>query len=327
MIGCHYDIVVLIETWFDETVDSAELFDPTIWVVYRTDRHDLGDIRNGGGVLIAVRITHASSPVSMPNESSIERIWASVAMSNTRLFVGAAYIPPNAPSEQYAMIIESTRSIMQSIDDADEVFLFGDFNRPIKWFRDDENPCILHPASGTPVDDDFFDEMAELGLNQVCNVHTKNQLDLVFTTVDSDLQVYNASHALKRDSFHHASVELTYVTHEFVLVDEDEDAPHQFDFRRADIQGLSSALLSIDWEAELSFANLNDAVDHLYARLYDLFGRFVPRRTQRRKFQEPWMTAHLARLRNRRNRVHKAWKKYGSHATFIRFVAARDEYP
>ena len=101
------------------------------------------------------------------------------------------------------MIVESARSIMHTIDDADEVFLFGDFNRPIQWFRDDENPCILQPASGAPDDDDFFDEMAALGLNQVCDVHTRNQLDLVFTTVDSDLQVHNASHALKRDSFHH----------------------------------------------------------------------------------------------------------------------------
>ena len=122
VIGCHYDIVVLIETWFDETVDSAELFDSSIWVVYRTDRHDLGDNRNGGGVLIAVRTTYASSPVSMSSVSSVEQSWASVMINNARLFVGAAYIPPAAPPEQYAMIVESTRLIMQSIDDADEVF-------------------------------------------------------------------------------------------------------------------------------------------------------------------------------------------------------------
>ena len=99
LIECHYDIVVLIETWLDETVDSAELFDPTVWVVYRTDRHDRGDTRNGGGVLIAVRITLTSSPVSMSCDTNVEQIWASVAINNAHIFMGAAYIPPTAPSD------------------------------------------------------------------------------------------------------------------------------------------------------------------------------------------------------------------------------------
>ena len=88
--------------------------------------------------MVAVRIPLISSSVSMSCDSYVEQIWASVAITNAHIFMGAAYIPPIAPSEQYAMIVEPTYSI--SIDDADEVFLFGDFNRPIQWFRNDENP-------------------------------------------------------------------------------------------------------------------------------------------------------------------------------------------
>ena len=53
ILTCHYDVIILIETWLDETVFSSDLFDPTKWIVFRCDRHDLGDNRNGGGVLIA----------------------------------------------------------------------------------------------------------------------------------------------------------------------------------------------------------------------------------------------------------------------------------
>ena len=52
---CRYDVIVLTETWFDQSVSSSSFFDPLVWQVFRRDRSESDDTRQGGGVIIAIR--------------------------------------------------------------------------------------------------------------------------------------------------------------------------------------------------------------------------------------------------------------------------------
>ena len=233
---------------------------------------------------------------------------------------------PNSEDARYIQLINSCNAIVEKCSDNDHVFLLGDFNKPTEWVSDTENPVELRPTTDSSQDNDFFDALASLSPSQVCNIRTRNQLDLIFSDVDSDILVHDSSHPLKQNSHHRASIELMFVLRSFITDDVEDHVPSGFDYRKADVAGLSSAMGGIDWEAVLSGSNIDAKVEQFYTELHSLFDRFVPVRTQRRQFTQPWMTALLARLRNRRNRAFKSWKRTGSVETYFRFLVLRDEF-
>ena len=94
--------------------------------------------------------------------------------------------PPGSPPEAYDQVVSTAKSVVESRADEDHIFLAGDFNRPTEWITDSKNPMLLRPFSCTDVDEDFFDELATLGLSQICGVKARNQLELVFTNADTD---------------------------------------------------------------------------------------------------------------------------------------------
>lgn len=112
---------------------------------------------------------------------------------------------------------------------------------------DADNPSLLRPASGSTADNKFFDGIASQGLSQVFNVKTRNHLDLIYTDIDSDLEVHTTSHSLKLDSHHHASIELTFVLRSLMSMDEEDYSPMGFDFRRAGFPGLKAAVSGFNW--------------------------------------------------------------------------------
>ena len=104
-----HTIVILIETWFSSNIMSSEVFDEKEWVVLRCDRCDIGDNRRGGGVLIAIRRHLVASHVSVNNSSNVEQVWAKIQLPEKNIFIGAAYIPPNADPLAYEQLVTSTK--------------------------------------------------------------------------------------------------------------------------------------------------------------------------------------------------------------------------
>ena len=120
-----HTIVILIETWFNSSIKSSEIFDEKDWVILRCDRCDVGDNRRGGGVLIAVRRPLVASHVSVNNSLNVEQVRAKIQMKEKNIFVGAAYIPPNADPLAYEQLATSTKEIMDQASPIDNVFLLG----------------------------------------------------------------------------------------------------------------------------------------------------------------------------------------------------------
>lgn len=328
VITCDYDIIILIETWFNDTVQSSELFDTQEWVVFRRDRCDTGDSREGGGVLIAIRLRLCPSALDISDEADLEHVWAKIATAYGTIFIGSIYLPPNSTDVVYDAVQRHASRICDQAGDSDLVFLLGDFNRPVEWTKDSENPLLLRPVSCAEDDAKFFDDLAASGLSQVCDVRARTQLELIFTTADSDLELGHASHPLKRDSYHHVSIEMSITLRRCMDEDDDDNLPAvpSYDFNRADLVALSSALSTIDWDSLFQGCSVDDMVKHLYDRLSSLFERHIPKRKAKRVYSQPWMTAETARLRNRRNRSFKAYKRSGTPAALDRFLWLRTEY-
>lgn len=72
--GCGYDIIVLVETWLDSTINSLQLFGHE-FDVYRCDRSPHNSFkRHGGGTLIAVRKKYASDLILADEYISLEQV-------------------------------------------------------------------------------------------------------------------------------------------------------------------------------------------------------------------------------------------------------------
>ena len=100
---CHYDVIVLTETWFDQTVCSSNFFNPQEWQVFRRDRCESGDSRRGGGVIIAICRIYFSYAIDVTlheaiptgdGKAAIEQAWATIETDGRRLHISAMYIPP-----------------------------------------------------------------------------------------------------------------------------------------------------------------------------------------------------------------------------------------
>ena len=193
-----------------------------------------------------------SSELAVPNDRKVEQVWAEISHHGSRIIIGAAYIPPASDESCYVQVADSCKFVTDSMASDDHVFFLGDFNRPSEWLNDSENPVILRPTVVSPTDEIFFDALAARGLSKVCGIRTRNQLEPIFTDIDSDLEAHDASHPLKRNSHHHASTEVSFTTRSFILLDEEAQAPLGFDFRRADVYGLADAMADLDWTSELN---------------------------------------------------------------------------
>lgn len=316
----EYDVIVLIETWLNGNIPSSSIFDSDKWEIFRRDRCANGDTREGGGVLVAVRKHLCPTDVVITVDPHTEQIWAKICLPTKNVFVCAAYIPPYVNEELYDRFASDVKRVTDSMEPQDDVFVFGDFNKPdLKWIQDIDDPNILNPTGSNTK---FVDAMADMGLHQICNIKVNNQLDLIFTNVVGDYEVSIANHALKRDSQHHRSILLEYVTR----FDVASDCPDEFyDFRKADNAKLSSKLQSIDWDVVCGSGDLNNKVMRFYSSLYNVIDDCVPKR-KRRKNKCKWMTPQLARLRNRRNRAFRKLKRDYTNHNVQHFIRLRNEY-
>lgn len=260
LFDCPYDVIVLVETWFHAGVASTELFDENQWLRY--DRANTGDTRRGGGVLIAIRHGLIAEQFVVENECPVEQVWARLKLPGRSVYIGATYIPPNSTTSAHEQIVQSTKGVMEAADSSDYVLLMGDFNCPVEWLPDSENPMLLRFADGSDSQTEFLDAVASLGLSQVCDVRSRNQLELVFTDVDSDFTVSRASHLLKSDSHHHVAIECSFTIHSQQIQSEVQKA--KYDFHKADLPGLSAALSSVNWSRELIDPNIDEKVARFY---------------------------------------------------------------
>ena len=52
---------------------------------------------------------------------------------------------------------------------------------------DSEDPSFMRVSDGPAVNIEFVDSMSALGLAQICNIRSRNQLDLIFTDLDGEI--------------------------------------------------------------------------------------------------------------------------------------------
>lgn len=132
-IVCNdYDVIVLSETWLNNSIFDLELFDNR-YIVYRRDRETTGfhSFKNGGGVLIAVA-KHLKSKRLCHLESRCEDIWIELQVINAnnkpeKLHMCCVYLPPPIQFHILDEFLDNCNRVLDSLD-INQFLLLNDFN-------------------------------------------------------------------------------------------------------------------------------------------------------------------------------------------------------
>lgn len=112
ILNNDYDIIIFTETWLNNTIFDAEIFDPR-YTVHRRDREYTG---RGGGILIAVS-NRISSQRKPEWGSECEDLWISLVLNlGNRLVtvkICVVYLPPPVNLTKLETFIDNTNRILE----------------------------------------------------------------------------------------------------------------------------------------------------------------------------------------------------------------------
>lgn len=117
MLLCYYDIIFLVETWFQAGVFSAEIAPNDKFEVFRRDR-DLSATgrESGGGIFIAARKGLKITRRQDLESSEVEMIWL-VLQSDYPIYICCVYLPNRLAYADYFKLfknVQDAAAVMES---------------------------------------------------------------------------------------------------------------------------------------------------------------------------------------------------------------------
>ena len=328
-----YDCIVLTESWLDSQICSSQLFGDH-YTVYRSDRCSRNSTKvTGGGIVIAVRRSLSSALLVDAMDETLEQLWVTVKNSESKVVIGAIYLPPNLRNEvevidRHILSIEKAHSL---IDINDDFLLFGDYNRPgLSWSMHPQANYLFVNALHSTVNTGssrLLDGMAFHNLyqiNPVCNQNGRF-LDLIFANKQalSVCSVSTAPDNLSSIDVHHSPLMVTFQrTFRQLFVDEVDT--NSFDFRRGNYDAMNASLRNVDWSLINRCNDPDEAVCVFTAIISDVINLHVPKVLPRRK--PAWGNNHLTRLNRLRKSALRAYQRNRNLVNRSRFTAASRSY-
>lgn len=319
-IDHDYDVIILVESWLDDRINSVQLFGDQ-YAVYRTDRNSSNSVRRvGGGVVIAVKKCFDSSFCEAAFSDSLEQIFVSIRLRNSRLFVGCIYMPPEKRADLEVMqahmsCIEKVRQI-SSLEDT--IVVAGDYNQPNLSWRSSPHGYMYIDTANTfssgrneaMVQEILLDGVARcnmLQINAIIN-HNGRLLDLVFISESANYSVPScAVDPLVPLDAHHPALEFNVEVCAQVVQAEDLDSS-ALNFRRTNVVSLLQHLELVNWDPVTSCIDVDDATRQFNLILRDALTRHTPRF---KPLPKPiWGNARLRSLKRFRA---TALRKYTRH--------------
>ena len=325
ILTSDYNIIVLTETWLNSDIKDCELFDDR-WDVYRCDRSDILDHRNGGGVLIAVKKSLINERVYL-NLDGVEALITRIKINDRWIYLNVVYLPPSSDVEKFEQYSNMLTQLLSSLEVKDDVIVFGDFNLArITWTPDADNCIIMNPSNVNCVKCNvLLNIMSDLGLFQLSNVTNNfgNVLDLVFSSIIDDISLNRASHVIKKDSVAHKALEVNFMIDTCKENNISDEIEFYYDYVNANFNQINEYLSLVEW----GFGDdLNLNLSKFYDIIQETIQRYVPCKKRRTRNSTPWLTKEIRTLRNTKNRAFKKFRETGLMIHYDYFCLLRDQF-
>ena len=295
-ISATYDLILLTETWLDDSVGSYELFGVN-YNVYRSLKG-----RKGRGVLIAVnnKYTAESVCLSSPFED-IDILVINVFCCATPLTVINIYIPPASSIQMYESVLE----YLEEYQVQDITLIVGDFNVPEFY------ACITkakNSSSRYQILNNFMNFNQLKQHNYVTN-NNNRILDLVMSTEKITCNINRLVNPLVDEDLHHPSllVKLTINSKQRKNFETQMDIV-RYNFRKADFPGLYGALMKMEWSDILEIHDVNDICAYFYDKIYEMFEIYVPKTKVVTTHFPLWYSSNTIKMIKKKDRIWKSYK-------------------
>ena len=313
---CEYQIIGLSETWLSDDVSDAELF-PACYTVFRSDRNfATTGLSRGGGVLLAVdssfkciRINVDALCTAFPG---IDILGCKVVLSNVSVSIFVLYIPPTISSNEFDLFIETFETLNCFSTDS-KLLILGDFNVPL--YNIDPN----NSKSRTVINFTNFINVCQT--NSIVN-HNGRLLDLILTNVSCN--VSRDDSPLTKEDPHHPALTIdinlnNFISKEFLY----NGSSRKHNFRRANFLLMYEMIQVTDWSYLESFTDINDACEHFYNIINNIFNTCVPVYKQNNRTYPPWFNLEIINNIRKKDRAHKNYKKFNTNIYLEQFKTLR----
>lgn len=310
MLACDYNIVILTETWLKSKHNTSAYF-PDKFSVYRRDRESTRDnsyeIKNGGGLILAIRKYFSSEQIILCDDKDIEYICVKVDLGNRLLFIYTLYIPPKSSIEIYKKHVDLVRNIQYKTNDI--LLMIGDLNIPnVDWFYDIELGCYLPINVSMNAYLDILLELQAEGLFQINHImnHANNVLDLVFVSDPklSSIVEEVAPISSPIDPAHRPfaiQMELQYS-----ILNQGQSDSWFYSFANTDFNDIMKKLSDVDFVNLLSNRSVDEQIDLFYDKMIEICDSSAKKIVVKNKKKYPWENnKKLINLKNRRRKAKK----------------------
>lgn len=324
----EFPVVALVETWLQNEHVSDQYFFHDYTVV-RKDRDcflAFPGTSRGGGALLAirddvdfVRMNLDSFVAAVP---VVDVVGCKCKLSNVSICVLVVYVPPSISVEMFSVMF----SLFEEIATSEKYFvLLGDFNAP-QYNCSGTDAVIVAAAPGSAnrkveVIDEFLNITGLSQHNSICNEYGR-LLDLIFSNIDCTLK-RDTSPLVTEDAYHPALIVTPNLSNHRSKVFPFNSNIKSYNFRRADLPSLYSALLNYDWNQLESMESADIAVTRFTDAVHELFDQFVPLYKGKCAKYPCWYTKEIIRMIKLKSGAHNRYLRTQLHFHYQEFKRLR----
>ena len=319
----QHHAICISETWLDDAILYSEL--PEGYSTFRCDRdRDASRKSTGGGVLIAIKDSLPAELVFSSSGFPFDCVALRVSPPNFLPFiVSCVYVPCASPSHLYEELFDSLSELLTVRFPSLPFFLCGDFNLPmLNW---PNHPSLPIPSnnlshSSLPLSS-FMYTCSALNFNTTKNSLGRT-LDLFLSNLpERHLSLFPGTSPYVKTDAHHPAVEFEAELPR--SKPKTKRKPTKFNFRKANFDGLNSALASFNWVHILSNSSCDQALNTFYNILSDLLSCYVPSSPPCLRSYPTWFTTELHINIRLKHTLRKKFRASKNDADLAHFKAIR----
>ena len=284
------DMVLLTETWTNQTIENSILKIDGYELIMRKDRTDTAGGRGGGLLAYVKKGVNAWELTIESDFCQVGGVGLRGQGKVTNLYL--VYRSPNSTKENDEKLTDWLKTL------GGNYCVFGDFNFPgISW--DDGRSDTKGRVFLETVESKFMTQ------HVVGSTHVGGHLlDLVLSS--SENMVMEVERMGRLGSSDHeilmSTVSLDVVT--------DGDSLWVRDFNRADFESMRINL-KIDWPGSLEGKGVNETWTFIRDKIWSAMNEFIPWKKRRTKMRPKWMTRKIKRAINKKRELWNRCKNGG----------------
>ena len=282
------DIILVTETWCNESINTSVLNLKDYEVLQRNDRCDTTN-GIGGGLLVYAK----KNLVILPCDNQIDfnqYLSFKIKTTNDFLNIYLVYRPPSSSLYNYEKLCDLMKNVPKNS------IVIGDFNFPnINW---EEMTCSSQC-------EEFLNVCIDNNLTQYVNFETHvkhNILDLVFGNDDCIVKVNDLGPLGNSD---HTTLEIV-TNHETQEVDQNMKT---YNWKKANINSIKNQLQNVPWNEILVGENVEDDWNAFKNKVKGICDKNIPIRLKNGGSGPIWLTREITRLRRKKVRAYKKMKR------------------